>query len=364
MKKFPILYKYTSKGQIQQWQIIADGDSFYTIEGIKGGKLTQSLPTYCLSKNVGKKNETSAEEQALKQAEAKFKKKKDGNYNEVLTEEKNFFEVMLAHTLEFTEDNSYKDLLFTKRTFVQPKLDGLRSDNEGGKLTSRNGKAFVSCPHLTQTEVRLDGELYNHKLKDDFNKIVSLCKKTKPTKEDLVDSKNMVEFWAYDFPEEDGVFSERYKALKAWVKLHDNPKIKVVPTYEVFSIEDIKKYHDMFIEDGYEGTIIRIDLGPYEGKRSKQLLKYKDWKDDEFEIIGYEEGTGGRAGTIGKFIVKITDEITCETNVKGNFDFLKQVWKDRDSYMGTMATVKYQGYTPAGKLRFPYAIKLNRAEYE
>lgn len=359
MKKLPILYKYTSKGQVQQWQIVVDGDSFYTIEGIKDGKLTKSLPTYCIGKNVGKKNETSAEEQAEKQAAAKYKKKVESGYNEILTDEKNFFEPMLAEKYE-----DRKDLLFTVRTFIQPKLDGIRCDNEGGKLTSRNGKPFVSCPHLTQSDVRLDGELYNHLFKDDFNKIVSLCRKGKPTKADLEDSANMVEFWAYDYPSYDGVFSERYKVLAAWIKLNPNPKIKLVSTYEVFSEEDIQKYHEQFLEEGYEGSIIRLDLGSYENKRSKQLLKFKDWVDDEFQILDYEEGEGGRAGTIGKFVVQLHDGSTCKTNVKGSFDFLKEVWRDRDKYVGTMATVKFHRYTPDGKLKWPYAIKLNRADYE
>jgi DNA ligase-1 len=361
MKKFPVLYKYTSKGQVQQWQIVVDGDSFYTEEGIQGGKLTVSLPTYCIGKNVGKKNETTRAEQAEKEAAAKHKKKVDSGYNEVLTDEKNFFEPMLAEKYE-----DRKDLVFTVRTFIQPKLDGLRADNEGGKLVSRNGKAFVTCPHLYQDKVRLDGELYNHLFKDDFNKIVSLCRKTKPTKEDLEDSSNMVEFWAYDMPEFNAVFSKRYKALTAWVKTNPNKKIKIVPTFEVFSQEDIDRYHEIFIEQGYEGSIIRLDLGPYENKRSKQLLKYKDFVDSEFVIIGYEEGEGGRAGTIGKFIMQhdTKDGVTFKSNVKGNFDYLKQVWKERESYIGKTATVKHFKRTPDDIPRFPYVVKIAREDYE
>ena len=359
--ELPILYKYTSKGQAQQWQIVTMDDAFYTIEGIVGGKLTQSLPTYCVGKNVGKKNETTPVQQAQKEAKAKWQKKKDSGYNEVLTDEKPFFEPMLAENLE-----DRKDLLFTVPTFVQPKLDGLRADSFGKKLTSRNGKPFLACPHLYQNEVRLDGELYNHRLKEDFNKIVSLCRKTKPSKADIEDAQYMVEFWAYDFPDHKGVFSERYKALVAWKRLNNNSKIKVVPTYAVYSQEDIDKYHEQFIEEGYEGTIVRLDLGEYENKRSKQLLKYKDFVDSEFEIIGYEEGEGGRTGTIGKFILKHDTKkgVTFKSNVKGNFDYLKKVWAERDSYIGKTATVKHFKRTPDDIPRFPYVIKVAREDYE
>lgn len=359
MKSFPIIYKYTTKGQVQQWQIKVDGDEFFTEEGIKGGTITVNRPTVCKGKNIGKKNETTPQEQAMAEAKAKHQKKLDKGYSEILTGEKKFFEPMLA--------KDYKDVTIDwgkQRVFVQPKLDGLRCINEEGKLMSRNGKPYTACPHLTQEDTILDGELYNHEYKDDFNKIVSLCKKQKATKEELEESASKVQFWAYDFPGVEGTFSERYKALKKWISNQSNKSIKLVPTYEISSEDELIEWHAKFLELGYEGTIVRIDSTNYENKRSKSLLKYKDFQDDEFTIIGFEEGKGGRVGTIGKFVVRITDDITCESNVKGNFEFLADVWKNRNSYIGTKATIKYFGYTPAGKLRFPYVIKLNRAEYE
>ena len=244
---------------------------------------------------------------------------------------------------------------------------------KGDSITSRNGKPFMSCPHLENTIdwMIFDGELYNHTLKDDFNKIVSLVKKQKPTPEDLKESANLVEYWVYDYPSEDP-FSKRLALLKVGLYFSDLP-YKLVPTYEVRNWEDIKKYHAQFIEEGYEGTIIRNDSTPYENKRSKSLLKYKDFKDEEFEIIGWEEGEGGRAGTIGNFWVRIDKNLPydiskkencCKSNVKGDFPFLKDVWENKEKYLGTEATIKFFGFTPDGKLRFPFVIKLNRKEYE
>lgn len=368
MKKFPKIFKYTNKGQVQEWQIIAEGDKFWTIEGIKDGKLTTSLPTICIPKNIGKKNETTGVEQALLEAQAKWQKKVDSGYNEILSAEKKFVEPMLAEKLE-----DRKNLLFTVRTFISRKLDGLRAINKKNTIISRNGKMYISVPHLYQDKLVLDGELFNPDFNDDFNTIVSLCKKTKPTQEDLDISKRDIQYHIYDLPSQKGVFSERYKALQEFFKTNKNPAFKMVESYEVFSMDDIQKYHEQFIEEGYEGSIVRLDLGDYEFKRSKQLLKYKDWMDSEFELVGYEEGEGGRVGTIGKFYVRLDKNLpyniekkenVCKSNVKGNFDFLRQVWIDRDSYIGTDSTIKFFGYTPDGALRFPYIIKLNRKEYE
>lgn len=367
----PVLYKYTNKDQIQQWEIKVQDDHFWTEEGIKGGTITKSLPTYCTAKNVGRSNETTPEEQALAEAEAKWEKKVNAGYNEKLTREKKFFEPMLAK-----DAKESKDLIepFKVRVFVQPKLDGLRAVSEDNTLMSRNGKPYVSTPHLYQDMATLDGELYTHKYKNDFNKIVSLCKKQKPTTEELQESADKVEFWAYDYPGHKGVFSERYRALlELWSQNLDKfAGIEIVKTQEVFSWAEIEKEHMDNLDKGYEGTIIRLDLGPYENKRSKQLLKYKDFIDEEFTIVGAEEGTGGRTGTIGYFIMQHdkNPKQTFKSNVKGDFDFLKDIWKNHNKYIGTEATVKYFQRTPkqedgTGDVpRFPYIIKLNRKEYE
>lgn len=371
---FEALYKYTTKGQPQQWAIFVKDDHFWTEEGIVGGTITKSLPTYCSPKNVGRSNETTAHEQALAEAKAKWQKKVDKGYDVMgkggkITEEKKFFEPMLAK-----DAKESKDLIepFKCRVFVQPKLDGLRAVNQDNTLMSRNGKPYVACPHLYQDDCVLDGELYTHEYKADFNKIVSLCKKQKPTSEELHESLQKVQMWIYDFPDIDGPFSERYEALQAQLDYFDRNSFVLVPTHEVKSWDEIKEWHGKFLSEGYEGTIIRLDLGPYENKRSKQLLKYKDFIDEEFKIVGAEEGTGGRTGTIGFFIMQHdkNPNQTFKSNVKGDFDYLKQVWKDHKKYIGKSATVKYFQRTPkqadgTGDVpRFPYIIKISREDYE
>jgi DNA ligase-1 len=362
---FPVLYKYTQKGQVQQWQIIANHDRYWTIEGIQNGTLTTSKPTVCLGKNIGRANQTSPFEQAVKEAQAKWQKKVDSGYNEILTDEKKFREVMLACDLA-----KYEKLLFTVPTFISPKLDGLRDVNEDNTQTSRNGKPYLACPHLNQDKYVLDGELYNHDLRDDFNKIVSLCKKQKPTEEELKESAEKVQFWAYDLPTYKGTYSDRYIKLANIIdELREggNKSFYLVPAIQIFNNEEMEMYHERNLEMGFEGSMIRLDLGDYEdGKRSKQLLKKKDFIDEEFKIIGAEEGIGGRAGTIGFFIIQHdkNPDKTFKSNVKGDFEYLEQVWKDREKYIGTMATIKYFNRTPDDVPRFPYIIKLNRAEYE
>lgn len=380
---WPILYKHSSTGKIQQWRVYVKGKNLYTESGDKGGKLTTSKPTICEPKNVGRSNERSAEEQAITEAQSRFQKKVDEGYAENIEDSgAKHFEPMLAESYRDKETGDPEKWVQKEvwdkecKKFVQPKLDGLRAINKKKTLTSREGKHFVTCQHLLQDVMTLDGELYNHKFKHDFNAIVSMIKQQKPTEVDIAHAKKYAQMWVYDAPEIKGNFETRYKALEKFFNECKEPFMEgfvLVPTYEVKNEEELKEYHEKFKKLGYEGTILRVSEKKYENKRTRQLLKYKDFIDEEFLIVGYIEGKGGRKGTIGKFILqhdKNPDQ-TFKCNVKGKFDYLREVWKNRDYYIGKQATVQYFNRTPVkadGKggdvPRFGYAIKLDRKSYE
>lgn len=359
MDNFPILYKLTVNNQIQQWQIVVENNTFYTIEGIKEGKLTKSLPTICHPKNIGKSNELTANQQAYVEALAKYKKKVESGYSETLLKEHKFFIPMLAHNLDIDT------LDYGIGVYIQPKLDGIRAISKDNKLTSRNGKEFLSCPHLLQNEVIIDGELYSHEYSQDFNQIISLVKRTKILAHHLEETKKKIKHYVYDFPIVQDVFSKRYKELQKWLNTFNKKEfIELVPTFKIENKQDLLTFHEQFIEKGYEGSIIRLDKGPYEHKRSKQLLKHKEWKDYEYTILDVIEGIGNRAGTVGKFLLKLDDNNTFESNIKGEFSYLRQLLKEKESIIGKKATVKFFNLTPAGVPRFPYVIKIDRDNYE
>ena len=116
-----------------------------------------------------------------------------------------------------------------------------------------------------------------------------------------------------------------------------------------------------WIDQGYEGQMIRLNE-PYENKRSKTLLKRKDFQDGEYTILGWREGVGNRAGTIGHFKFETKDGIEFSSNVKGNFEYLADLLKQADDMIGKQATIKYFSLTPDGVPRFPYVIAIR--DYE
>jgi len=370
MNQLPILYKRAKTGATTQWQIIVENNTFYTVEGQVDGKLTTSKPTVCDAKNEERANATTSEEQAYKEALSKWNKKKEHGYNEDINnidEELHFTEPMLAHKYVDYKD----DLIYP--VHGQRKFDGIRCIIRKDGAWTRNGKKHMCIPHIVKAlqpifdanpDTILDGELYNHEFHDNFNKITSLVRKTKPTLEDLKESEQLVQYYCYDAPKignltQSDSFSQRNRLVQTL--LCDIPYVKVVETVVLHSEEDIKKYHEQFVEDGYEGIMVRLNKG-YEHKRSKNLLKYKTFETDEFEIIDIVEGVGNRSGMAGYAICQMKNGKTFRANIKGTHEWLKTLLTHRLNVIGKQGTVKYFNITPDGSLRFPVMIEIR--DYE
>ena len=279
---------------------------------------------------------------------------------------------MLAH--KFSE----KRCDFNQPTYIQPKLDGVRClikresdfpDQEylasfSVKAYSRTGKEFKNIKHILQSlkpfffknpDVILDGELYNHKLKNDFEKIISLVRKQKPTDTDRLDAQHLVQFHCYDYF--DGVQYDSYKTrmnnLGLASDIYSNC-VKYVPAKLVDSYNYARTLHNEYLAAGYEGSIIRLD-GLYKHGRSYDLMKFKDFSDTEATIIGYETGKGKREGTIGKFLMQDDDgnKFGCPPGKGYNYKDLANILDNIGDYIGKRATFTYFQRTQAGSYRHP-----------
>ena len=267
---------------------------------------------------------------------------------------------MLAHKF----DNNRVD--WSLPVYIQPKLDGVRCLFTKDGAFSRTGKQFKNLAHIElalipffkqQPDIVLDGELYNHKLKRDFEKIISLVRKQKPTADDRLDAQHLVQFHVYDYF--DGVRYDSYKTRMQNLYNSDiniyNPKvIQIVPAQLVDSYNYARDLHATYLREGYEGSIIRLD-GLYKHGRSYDLMKFKDFSDTEATIIGYETGKGKRTGTLGKFIM-LDDEgvqFGCPPGKGYSYKDLAEILNNITDYIGKRATFTYFQRTQAGSYRHP-----------
>lgn len=356
------LYKRTSLGQIQQWTIEINGDKFFSSEGIVGGKISTNQPTVCKPKNIGKANATTPEEQAVREATAKWEKKLASGYSvDINNLESDLINPMLAKSY-----SDYPDIVYS--VYIQYKIDGIRCNVSKDGMFTRNGKQIISAPHIMEAlrpmlidnpDLILDGELYNHELKHDFNKITSLVKRTKPTEEELNESATIIQYHIYDIiTGANTIFSERTRLLHDIIK--ENHCIKLVETTMVNNKEELDRVYEQYLANGYEGQMIRIDA-PYEHKRSKNLLKRKEFITEEFEILSVIDGEGDKTGVAGSVVMKLGDT-TFNANIKGDRAFLRELLNNKYRYIGNLGTIRFPNYTPAGVPRFPYLVAIR--DYE
>ena len=267
------------------------------------------------------------------------------------------FNVMLAHP--------YGNKEFDRDSFIQPKLDGIRCYITKDGAFSRNHKEFKTLDHIKDAfkplfeklpNLIVDGELYNHQFKDDFNKIISLVRKQKPSKENLKEAVKYIQFHWYDYVltgfKDDAVFSHRNDMIKRSITELNSRHIIEVTTFEVSCLETAKLAHEDFLKQGYEGSIIRLNK-KYEQKRSYNLQKFKDFQDAEATITGWVEGQGKRIGTVGKFIARDDDGIEFGMPVMDDYDTMKYMYDIVDWYIGKTATFTYFQKTPSGSYRHP-----------
>jgi DNA ligase-1 len=260
---------------------------------------------------------------------------------------------------------SDKPVDYDKPTFIQPKLDGVRCliQCDAGKVTaySRTGKEWKNIDHILydlrsffkkHPNIILDGELYNHDFKDDFESIISMVRKTKPTDEDRCKSIDNVQFHCYDTIMEHMPFEERYKFIVE--NLRDSYCVRTVTTVLMPTEVQAKDYHQANLNEGFEGSILRTnDL--YKCGRSWSLRKFKDFSDAEATIIGYVDGKGKREGTLGKFLMRDDDgiEFGCPPGKGYNYKDMKDMLDNIHDYIGQRATFTFFERTKANSYRHP-----------
>jgi DNA ligase-1 len=379
METFTTLYKKSSTGKIEQWEIevgpATDGIGstgcgvITTRFGEVGGKIQTTTDTIKSGKNIGKKNETTPFQQAQAEAQSKFEKKLKSGYVRTIEEAtagivdsliEGGIDPMLAHSY----DKSGDKIRFP--CAAQPKLDGIRciaiKKKDSVTLWTRKRKPITSCPHIIEHIKEsfsgygiLDGELYNHDLKADFEKITSVVRKEEPSEDSL-----LVQFHIYDgFPFDGEKLTFEQRNLYLGDNVEETEYLRLVGTYGVSDEIGVSAIFEHCRERGYEGAMLRNQHGPYENKRSYHLQKVKEFEDAEFEIVGVEEGRGKLAGLVGAFVCKTDDGTEFRVKPSGDQSATADYLQNPDKVIGRLLTVQFQGLTGTNKVpRFPVGLRI------
>ena len=366
----PRLYKLTSTSKIQVWKISVCENKITREFGQLDGKIQVNEEEIKEGKNIGRSNETTPNQQAVREAESDWEKKLAKDYFLELEQAK-------AQTVRLAKEGGYLPMLaqdYKKHAvkhlsfpcIVQTKLDGIRciaTKFDGVvNLWFRSGKPILSLPsineqltHLMYNNEIFDGELYIHG--EDFNEFTGAIKANKNLNEQIT---SRIQYHMYDVPkidiynEEDG-FNTRFTKLVA--RFNDCTEnignIKLTETQFISTLDESMEWYEKWIAQGYEGMMFRNCNMPYEQKRSYNLLKYKDMIDEEFKII--DTIIVDRFNNLKHYKVVCTTKegVIVTAKMKGKQAPLAKLFSNPEELIGKMATIQFFGYTPDGSLRFP-----------
>lgn len=356
------LFGLSRTGKVKQWQakVVDNGDQTATriIEsGYVGGKIRPIPKIIKKGKNIGRSNETTPFEQAISEAQSEWNGKRSENYELEMIDPDNYTpRIMLPQKAEKPGKGK---IIYP--CFIQPKLNGVCNLAEASEPRplfktppvilhhTKGGHLFETLEHLDEWIQKLNlpapvhGELYVYGWS--LQKIRSYTQKIKPDQEKL-------EYWLYDMAWMGVGYEEKMVWLEKVLNLiHRNfPEcpIKFTPTFNVNNYEEAKRYHDGFVADGYEGAVLKNKNGVYIFQhRSKDTEKMKDFKSDEFEIIGGKEGVGADAGCIiYRCITKDGKEFSARP--KGTVEDRQQMLIELPQSIGQLLTVRFAEYSDDG----------------
>lgn len=354
--KFDKLYAKSSIGKIKVWEIEARENTMIIRRGYIDGKMVIETKKI-VGKNLERSNETSDSEQCILECKSKWQKKVDEQYTPNKNDIKSYEDQkILLPMLALDYHKRKHDIVFP--CFVQPKLNGVRCIYQNSKFMSRKGKEYTTLNHLESELKELgikvpDGEIY---IKDmTLQEIIRRIKKDRGTTTDEL------QYWIYDQINED-TFEERNKDIREKFEAFKGLKLIYVPTILVNNEKSIKELHDKWMRMGFEGAIVRNVDGLYKIKhRSKDLQKYKEFKDEEFKIVGGHEGSGLDEGTV-VFEVKTKSGQVFSVRPKGTREMRTKWRKDIKNLINKDLTVRYQNLSEDGIPIFPVGITIR--DYE
>lgn len=292
---------------------------------------------------------------------------------------------MLASKYKKPDDEGKKSNVKRFPVSTMPKLDGIRClmKRTGNNIEarSRENNSFCKLGHIKKQLIdffyylpensELDGELYSMNMSlPQISSIVKTVTKTHPRHDEL-------KYYIFDIIEpERQCWPHRYELLKMAYKKYtdlygkDNITFELVPHDIVMNHDEILLNHEKYVKQGYEGLVIRhclglkpskkdIDRSKYKPKRSNNLLKYKDFKDEEVEIIGGEKCIGSD-GAI-KFQVKYNDKEFFVVP-RGSIEEKKNWYSNINNLIGKKLTIRYQELSEYGIPRFSVGIAIR--DYE
>jgi len=357
---FPKLFGecQTGKTKIYKVSVQDNGDSTYSIlreHGQLNGKTQIDEKKISEGKNIGRANQTTVRDQALSEAQSYYQKKLDSNYVEDISKAGNGPNLLPMLAQKYS-DSKHRLIM---PCYGQPKLNGVRClarrENNNIYFTSRKNKPYDNqLQHLVPSLLEImkdgdifDGEVYIHGLS--LQETVSYVKRQR--EESL-----QLRYHVYDIADTNLTFEERNTKYQSMIP--DNHELIIkVPTADIADHDSVKPVHDLYVQEGYEGLMLRNKSGKYLfEKRSADLQKYKCFLDDEATVLGGVTPSTGRYAGCVVFNLITSSGVKFDACPRGTVEIRKKYYQDLPKLIGKKVTYRYQELSKDGTPLFPVVV--------
>lgn len=352
----PTLYKRSANGKVMSWQVSFDGEEKLLI---RSGYLNGKIKEYSVV--ITPKVNRDMQQQALQEANNRFDVKYHAGYRSSISVP-TFPAAMLA--------GQYREEAVDEwPVYVQPKLNGIRMRAmlvDGQVIFFSRREHQYHLEHLEEEAgliLRelpegsiLDGELYNPEL--DFTEITSIVR----TRKTLHPRTREIFYYIFDLylPSNPG-YHKRYELLTHVFGEHRLHYLHLLHAELAYSPEEILQFHHKYSSEGYEGVMIKLPSRKYQGGRTNNVMKLKNFTDEEALVIGVEDATGTEKGAA---MLVVRDERGNEFSLRmhGSFERRKRWLKHPEEIIGKYVTLRYQTLSIYGVPLFPVGIEVR--DYE
>ena len=348
----PTLYGRTSTGKIKQWSVTTDGDEVVVSYGQVGGKISVKRTT-SKPKNTGRSNATTGPAQALLEAQSKWNKQLKKDYRESAEDIPESTLPNLAHKYQ---EKSH--LVNWEQTAELKKLDGVRCTvfKKDGEtfFQSRGGEAYPVIEEIANEleeaffkdypDSFVDGEMYLHGM---YLEDITAC-----VKKHNEDTKR-IEFHVFDWvhrKQDKRGWLKRYISYLSAVNLCSSiSRVVPVSAFQCSSEDYMLRTHDVYVERGYEGIILRDELEPYSfGNRTTGIIKYKVPESAEFLVVAIELDKNGGGVPVCRYLTPDGKEATFKAPFAATMEKRKDLWENQENYIGQYLTVDFEKLSKYG----------------
>jgi DNA ligase-1 len=276
------------------------------------------------------------------------------------------FNVQLAN--KYDENKEYE----VDYWWINQKMDGLRANWNNCIFLTRNGKQIIGFEHV-ENELQeiakkyniemFDGELFSKSIP--FQTIQSYVMQRKNID---VENKEKIKYNVFALTVKDKSYKTTASMYQLMQIIKDTMNLEYVEILMAERVDNDKneifKQTEKYIQEGFEGAMLRHPFEYYNEKRSDALLKVKFMKEIDLIVADIQEGTGKYKGMLGALLCESFDG-KIKTEVGSGFSDMdrEMIWNNFNDYKGKFIEVKYQELTDNKEsLRFPVynGFKLDR----